>query len=116
MLETGVSQACYFGVPIYSDESVNSMFRFARINEINMLELYLSSGPRRGHSSSRELAQFPSISHISIQASRAEDPSKLSDNHSRQVSVLEIVNMRPQLGMTSKFEVVNADEQYECND
>lgn len=116
MSETRVSQACYFDVPIYSNKSVNSMFGFSRINEINMLELYLNSGLRRENSSSRKLARFPSSSHRSIQASRADDPSKLSDNHCRQVSVLEIVNMRPQLGMTSKFEVVNADKQYEYND
>jgi hypothetical protein len=79
---------CYFGVPIYNDESVNSMFGFARINEINMLELYLNSGPRRGNSSSRELVRFPSSSHRFIQVSQVDDPSKLSDNHSRQMSVL----------------------------
>ena len=39
MLQTRVSQACYVGVPIYSDGSVNSMFGFTKINGINMLEL-----------------------------------------------------------------------------
>jgi len=39
MLQTRVSQARYVGVPIYSDESVNSMFGFVKINGINMLEL-----------------------------------------------------------------------------
>ena len=46
MLQTGVSQACYFGVPICSNKSVNSMFGFAMINEINMLELYLNNRSR----------------------------------------------------------------------
>jgi hypothetical protein len=48
MLQTGVSQTHYVGVPICSDGSVNSMFGFARINEINMLDLYLNRRPRRG--------------------------------------------------------------------
>ena len=48
MLQTGVSQTRYVGVPICSDESVNSMFGFVRINEINMLDLYLNRRPRRG--------------------------------------------------------------------
>jgi hypothetical protein len=39
MLQTRVSQARYVGVPIYSDESVNSMFGFVKINGIDMLEL-----------------------------------------------------------------------------
>jgi hypothetical protein len=46
ILQTGVSQACYVSVLICSDGSVNSIFRFGRINEINMLELYLNSRPR----------------------------------------------------------------------
>jgi hypothetical protein len=46
MLQTGVSQACYICVPIYSDENMNLMFTFAMINGINMLELYLNSKPR----------------------------------------------------------------------
>jgi hypothetical protein len=62
MLQTKVSQARYVGVPIYSDGSVNSMFGFARINEINMLKLYLNSRPRRGNSYSMELTRFPSNS------------------------------------------------------
>jgi len=40
MLQIRVNQALYVGVPIYSDESVNSIFEFARITEINILELY----------------------------------------------------------------------------
>jgi hypothetical protein len=46
ILQTGVSQACYVSVLICSNRSVNSIFRFERINEINMLELYLNSRPR----------------------------------------------------------------------
>jgi hypothetical protein len=55
MLHTRVGQACYVSIPIYSDGSVNSIFGFARINEINMLKLYLNSIPRRENSSSMEL-------------------------------------------------------------
>jgi hypothetical protein len=40
MLQIRVNQALYVGVPIYSDESVNLIFEFARITEINILELY----------------------------------------------------------------------------
>ena len=46
MLQTGVSQARYFSVPIYSNEIMNSMFGFAMINEINMVELYLNNRSR----------------------------------------------------------------------
>jgi hypothetical protein len=46
MLQTEVSQARYVDVSVYNDESVNSMFEFASINEINMLKLYLNSRPR----------------------------------------------------------------------
>jgi hypothetical protein len=62
MLKTVVSQARYIDVSIYSDESVNSIFEFASINEINMLELYLNSRPRRGNTFSTKLIQVPSNS------------------------------------------------------
>jgi hypothetical protein len=62
MLQTRVNQACYVGIPIYSIGSVNSIFRFARINVINMLELYLNSRPRRGNSFNMELTWVPSNS------------------------------------------------------
>ena len=62
MLQTRVSQICYVCVPIYNDGSVNSMFGFARINEINMLKLYLNSRPRQGNSFHMELTWFPSNS------------------------------------------------------
>jgi hypothetical protein len=62
MLQTVVSQARYIDVSIYSDESVNSIFEFASINEINMLELYLNSRPRRGNTFSTKLIQVPSNS------------------------------------------------------
>jgi hypothetical protein len=55
MLQIKVSQACYVYVSICSDESMNSMFGFASINEINMLELFLNSKSRRENSSSMEL-------------------------------------------------------------
>jgi hypothetical protein len=65
MLQTGVSQTCYVCVSIYSDESVNLMFSFAMINGINMLELYLNSGPRRENSYSIKLTWF-SYSHLIV--------------------------------------------------
>lgn len=66
MYQIRVSQAHYVSVPINSDESVNSMFGFARINEINMSGLYLNSIPRRENSSSMELTRFPSTSQRTI--------------------------------------------------
>ena len=60
MLQIGISQTRYIEVPIYSDEGVNSMFWFVKINEIDMLELYLSSRTRRKNSSSIELTWFSS--------------------------------------------------------
>jgi hypothetical protein len=56
MLQTRVSQTCYIGVPIH-DENVNSMFKFMRINEINMQEIYLHGRPRQRNSSSMELTR-----------------------------------------------------------
>jgi hypothetical protein len=47
MLQTRISQARYINISVCSDESVNSMFEFARINMINMLELYLNNRPRQ---------------------------------------------------------------------
>jgi hypothetical protein len=55
MLQIDVSQAHYVGVPICSNESLNSMFGFVRNNKINMLELYLNSRPKRENSYSMEL-------------------------------------------------------------
>jgi hypothetical protein len=55
MLQIGINQAHYVGKPIYSNGNVNSIFRFVRINVINMFELYLNSRPRRGNSFSMEL-------------------------------------------------------------
>jgi len=101
MLQTRVSQACYVDILICSDGSVNSMFGFARINEINMLKLYLNSRSRRENSSSIELTWFLSNSQRTTQTLRTNDPSRLYGNDNRQVSVLEIVNIEPQLGMTS---------------
>jgi len=62
MLQTRVNQACHVGIPIYSIGSVNLIFRFARINVINMLELYLNSRPRRENSFNMELTWVPSNS------------------------------------------------------
>jgi hypothetical protein len=47
MLQTRISQSRYFNISVCSDESVNSMFEFAMINMINMLELYLNNRPRQ---------------------------------------------------------------------
>jgi hypothetical protein len=47
MLQTRISQARYINISVCSDESVNSMFEFVRINMINMLELYLNNRPRQ---------------------------------------------------------------------
>lgn len=55
ILQTRVNQAHYISVLTYSKGSVNSMFGFARINAINMLELYLNNIPRRINSLSIEL-------------------------------------------------------------
>jgi hypothetical protein len=62
MLQTRISQALYINISVCSDESVNSMFEFARINMINMLELYLNNRPRQWNSSSMEFTRFPSNS------------------------------------------------------
>jgi len=62
MLQTRISQARYINISVCSDESVNSMFEFARINMINMLELYLNNRPRQWNSSSMEFTRFPSNS------------------------------------------------------
>jgi hypothetical protein len=66
MLQTGVSQAHYIGVAICSDKGVNSMFGFLRINEVNMLGLYMNSRSRRGNSYIMELTWFSSNSQITI--------------------------------------------------
>ena len=66
MFQIRVSQARYVGIPICSDRSVNSMFGFARINGINMLELYLNSRHRRESSSSMELTWFSNNSERTI--------------------------------------------------
>jgi hypothetical protein len=62
MLQIEVSQSRDVGVPICSDESVNLIIRFTRINEINMQELHLNNRPRRGNSSNMELTQVQSNS------------------------------------------------------
>jgi len=77
------------------------IFGFARINEINMLELYLNSKPKRGNSSSIELTWVLNNSKRTTQTSQAAGPSRLGGNASRQILVQEIINIKPQLGMTS---------------
>jgi hypothetical protein len=62
MLQIKVSQSRDVGVPICSDESVNSIFRCTRINGINMQKLHLNNRPKRGNSSSMELTRVSSNS------------------------------------------------------
>jgi len=78
MLQTRASQTHYVVVPICSDKSVNSMFEFARINEINMPELYLNSR----NSSSIELTRFSINFQRTTQALQTFDLSRLGDNAS----------------------------------
>jgi len=79
MLQIRVSQACYIGVLIYSDRSVSSMFGFARINKINMLELYFNSRLGQGKSSSMKLTQFLNNSYRTTQISWVAGPFRLGD-------------------------------------
>jgi hypothetical protein len=78
---------------------MNSIFGFARINEINMLELYLNSKPKRENSFSIELTRVLNNSKRTTQTSQAAGPSRLGGNARRQILVHEIINIKPQLGM-----------------
>jgi hypothetical protein len=80
---------------------VSLIFGFARINEINMLELYLNSKPKRGNSSSIELTRVLNNSKRTTQTSQTAGSSRLGGNARRQILVHEIINIKPQLGMTS---------------
>jgi len=80
---------------------VSLIFGFARINEINMLELYLNSKPKRGNSSSIELTRVLNNSKRTTQTSQTAGSSRLCGNARRQILVHEIINIKPQLGMTS---------------
>jgi hypothetical protein len=62
---------------------VSLIFGFARINEINMLELYLNSKPKRGNSSSIELTRVLNNSKRTTQTSHAAGPSRLCGNAMR---------------------------------
>ena len=62
MLQSRVNQARYVGVPICSDESVNSMIRFSGIDKINMSEFYLNCRSKKEKSSSIELTRVQSNS------------------------------------------------------
>jgi hypothetical protein len=59
MMQIEVSSTRYVGVPICSEKSVNSMFWFANINGMNILEIYLNSRLRRENSSSTEFTLVP---------------------------------------------------------
>jgi hypothetical protein len=52
MMQIEVSSTRYVSVPICSEKSVNSMFDFANINGMNILDIYLNSRLRRENSSS----------------------------------------------------------------
>jgi hypothetical protein len=91
MLQTGATQTHYVVVPICSDKSVNSMFGFARINKINMPELYLNSRHRRRNSFSIELTRFSINFQRTTHASQTVGLSKLGDNANWQVLMQEIV-------------------------
>jgi len=58
-MQIEVSSTRYVGVPICSEKSVNSMFWFANINGMNILEIYLNSRLRRENSSSTEFTLVP---------------------------------------------------------
>jgi len=66
MLQTRVSQAYYIGVAICSCKGVNSMFGFLRINEVNILGLYMNSRSRQENSYTMELTWFSSNSQRTI--------------------------------------------------
>jgi len=65
-----------------------------------MLDLYLNNRHRRENSSSMELTWFSSNSQRTRQVSQIAGSSRLGGNVSRQVSLWEIINMEPLLGMT----------------
>jgi hypothetical protein len=46
-MQIRVHSTHYIGVPISSDGSMNSMFRFTNIKGMNMLEFYLNSRSRQ---------------------------------------------------------------------
>jgi len=79
---------------------VNLIFEFVIIIEINMLEIYLNNKLRRENSFSMELTWFPNNFQKTTKTSLADDPSRLDGNNSRQIYLMEFVNMKPQLGMT----------------
>ena len=87
-----VNEACYISVPICSDGTVNLMFEFVNINEINMLQFYLSSKPKRGNSTLL-------VTQKTTHASRAIYPSRLGGNVRRQTLAQKIVSMEPWLDM-----------------
>ena len=76
----------YVGVPIGSNETVSSIFGFAIANGSQMVELYLTSRPRGGNQTSIEWIV---------------GPSSLGGNARELMSVQEIINREPRLGMTS---------------
>ena len=79
---------------------VNLIFEFVMIIEINMLEIYLNNKLRQENSFSMELTWFPSNFQKTTKTSLTDDPSRLDGNNSRQIYLMEFVNMEPLLGMT----------------
>ncbi|GFZ19597.1 hypothetical protein Acr_28g0003020 [Actinidia rufa] len=76
----------YVSVSIGSDETVSSIFGFAIANGSQMVELYLTSKPRGGNETGIEWTT---------------GPSGLDGNARGLMSVQEIVNKEPRMGMTS---------------
>jgi len=69
------------------------------IIEINMLKIYFNNKFKWENSFSIKFIPFPSNFQKTTKTSLADDSSRLGDNDSRQVSLMEFVNMEPQLSM-----------------
>jgi 3-dehydroquinate synthase class II len=106
MLQTGVSQACYVSVLICSDGSVNSIFRFGRINRINMLKLYLNSLYCYRESKPSGDEDECHIDRVVVNEEGEDDGD---------IELAELVNqyMTPN---ALEFKAISAGDQYRCND
>jgi len=69
------------------------------IIEINILKIYFNNKFKLENSFSIKFIRFPSNFQKTTKTSLADGLSRLGDNDSRQVSLMEFVNMEPQLGM-----------------
>jgi len=61
-MQANVNLTCYAGVLIYSDKTINSIFKFTNINR-NILDLYLNSRLKQENFSSMEFTRVPSYTH-----------------------------------------------------